>query len=91
MIELIILGIVSVVAIILIFFAFLAGLHYGSMIRNDETIKKPTLSPIKIVKDTINESKNDAKTLKEQEIEDTILANIDAYDGTGYGQKDIPK
>lgn len=27
---------------------------------------------------------------REHEILETMLANIDAYDGTGYGQRDIP-
>ena len=30
------------------------------------------------------------KRVKDEEILQTMLANIDAYDGTGVGQKDIP-
>ena len=83
--------IISALSIMLIFFAFIIGLYYGSKIKNNEPINKPKINPIKIVKEHVEEIKENEKTKLEQQIEETNLYNIDNYNGTGIGQKDIPR
>lgn len=83
--------IISALSIVLIFFAFITGLHYGSKVKDNKSIDMPTINPVKIVKQTINESKEESKREKEELIEETNLYNIDNYNGTDLGQKDIPR
>lgn len=89
--EYIILACISALSIVLIFFAFFVGLHYGSKIKNGEVINKPTLNPVKAIREKIEDSKEEAKTEKEKEIENIILSNIDNYNGSELGQIDIPR
>lgn len=49
--------------------------------------EKKTLNPMNIYRE--HKEKEEAK--KEQEIVDTIAHNIDVYDGTTNGQKEIPR
>ena len=81
--------IISGLSMVLIFLAFITGLHYGSKVKNNETIEMP--SPVRIVKEHAKESKLNKIKDKEQEIEEINLYNIDSYDGTELGQKDFPK
>lgn len=76
---------------VFIFTSFIMGLHYGSKIKNNELIEIPKLNPVKIVKENIEERKETKQKETEQLIEETILWNIDNYDGSGLGQKDIPR
>ena len=81
--------IISALSIVLIFLAFITGLHYGSKVKNNETIDIP--NPVKQVKQHREAKKIEKKLDKEQEIEEINLANIDSYDGTSLGQLDFPK
>lgn len=83
--------IISALSMVLIFFAFITGLHYGSKVKENKTIDMPTINPVKVVKKTIDEAKADIKREKDEIVEETNLYNIDNYDGTGIGQKDIPR
>ena len=51
-----------------------------------ETIQAPTFSPLK----TILEHRESRQEEKERERLETVLRNIERYDGTGSGQEDIP-
>lgn len=66
---------------------FLAGARVGQAAQRGEKIETPSINPLKAYREQ--------QSLKEAERENdrlgTILANIDAYDGTGRGQKDVPK
>jgi hypothetical protein len=64
---------------------FIIGAKVGQKISRDETIEMPNLNPIKVVK----EIKENRETDKVQNKIETIMQNIDSYDGTGYGQKDV--
>lgn len=64
--------------------AFLVGVKTAQKVQNDETVEIP--NPIKIVEE-IKEHKEQKE--KEKAV-DVMLENIDNYDGTGIGQKDIP-
>ncbi|MDV3426949.1 MAG: hypothetical protein LIR50_07150 [Bacillota bacterium] len=83
--------IISALAMVLIFLAFIIGLHYGSKVKHNEVIEMPTINPIKVVKKNIEQAKAEKQQEKEKIIEEINLSNIDSYDGTGIGQKDFPK
>lgn len=65
---------------------FLMGAKLGQTVAKGEKIETPTINPIQAVKEH--------KANKEAEMErhkfDTILQNIDKYDGTAKGQEDVP-
>lgn len=74
---------------IIIFGLFLLLAFYLGTKQNKN--KTSTINPVKVIKDKINETKeNKEKELKSKQLE-TMLTNIDNYDGTGLGQKRIPK
>ena len=63
---------------------FVIGAKVGQTVRKGKDI---TLSPAKIVK----EHKVQKEADKEKNKNDTILRNIDRYNGTGLGQEDVPR
>ena len=81
--------IISALSMVLVFLAFITGLHYGSKVKKNEVIEMP--NPIRSAKEIVRETRLDKKKDKEQQIEEINLANIDAYDGTELGQKEFPK
>ncbi len=66
---------------------FFIGARVGQKVVRQEKIE---LNPIKAV----NKAKEERKEKKEKELEDeymkTVMYNIDNYNGTSLGQKDIP-
>lgn len=70
---------------IFIILAYTLGLKNGQKLKNDEEIKMPEVNPVKIVRNEIDAFEQ----RKKQDVYDTIMANIDNYDGTGLRQKDI--
>ena len=80
--------IISALSMVLIFLAFITGLHYGSKVKNNEVIDIP--NPVKKVKERREIKKIEEKLDKEQQIEEINLANIDSYDGTDLGQITFP-
>lgn len=71
---------------IFIIIAYTLGLKNGQKLKNSEEIKIPEINPVKIVRNEIETFEQK----KKQDAYDTMMANIDNYDGTGLGQKDIP-
>ena len=71
---------------VFIILAYTLGLKNGQKLKNNEEIKMPEINPIKIFRNEIESFEQK----KKQDIYDTMMANIDNYDGTGLGQKDIP-
>lgn len=69
-----------------IILAYTLGLKNGQKLKNNEEIKIPEINPVKIVRNEIETFEQK----KKQDAYDTMMANIDNYDGTGLGQKDIP-
>lgn len=63
------------------------GAKVGQTVSKGETIEVPTINPIK----AYNEHLDKREQEKEQKIYDALLHNVDMYDGTSNGQKDIPK
>lgn len=81
--ELLALAIIGAVNIL----CFVVGAKVGQAVTRGETVKMPSVNPVRAVKDH--------KARKEAEYEqsriDTILRNADRYDGTPYGQEDVPR
>ncbi len=71
---------------IFIILSYTLGLKNGQKLKNEEEIKIPEINPVKIVRNEIETFEQK----KKQDAYDTMMANIDNYDGTGIGQKDIP-
>lgn len=67
--------------------AYTLGLKNGQKLKNNEEIKLPEMNPVKVIK---NEIEN-YEEKKKQEINEINMFNIDNYDGTGLGQRDIPR
>lgn len=68
--------------------AFITGLHYGTKVKNNESVELP--NPVKIVSNYVEDKQVKENIQREQEIEEINLQNIDKYDGTSIGQKDFP-
>lgn len=70
---------------ILMLLAFFVGARTAQKAQNGEEIKLPNINPAKLFEE--NTRRLEAK--EEQEAYSTMLENINNYDGTGLGQKDI--
>lgn len=66
---------------------FFIGAKVGQTVAKGEEIKLPNVNPLEAVKE--RHAKKEAEY--EQGRVETILRNIDSYDGTGNGQKDVPR
>lgn len=66
---------------------FVLGAKVGQKVSKGETIETPTLNPLKAYRE------HEAKTKAEMEQNriDTILRNVENYDGTGYRQEEVPR
>ena len=66
-------------------FCFMVGARVGQTVSRGEAVTMPSVNPIEAIREH--------RENKEAEIErskvDTILRNIDAYDGTSNGQEDV--
>ena len=65
---------------------FLVGARVGQKAVKGEEIQMPAVSPMEAVRE--HKAKKEAQY--EQSRLDTILRNIEGYDGTAYGQEDVP-
>lgn len=70
---------------------FFLGAKVGQKVVRQEPIEMPKFEPIKNVRESIAEYNESKEIKKEQERYDIIGQNIDAYDGTPYGQQEIPR
>lgn len=83
MIEAIILCTIFGVFIIV---SYSLGLKNGQRLSKNEEVVVPNVNPVKVVTEEIE--KHEEK--KKQQAYEIMMSNIDNYDGTGLGQKDIP-
>ena len=65
---------------------FMIGAKVGQTVSKGEDIKLPTVNPMELYRE--HEQKKEAQA--EQERMEAILRNIEAYDGTGAKQEDVP-
>ena len=68
-------------------FCFFIGAKVGQTVSKGETIKTPTVNPIKAMRE--HNAKKEAEM--EQDRIETIMKNIEAYDGTTRGQEEVPR
>ena len=68
-------------------FCFMIGAKVGQKVVKGEEVKLPTLDPMKAYRE--HQERKEAQA--EQDRIDVIMKNIDSYDGTGNGQKDVPR
>ena len=66
---------------------FLIGAKVGQAVSKGEPIETPTVNPVKAIKE--HRAKQEAEM--EQSRLETIMQNIENYDGTGFKQEDVPK
>ena len=64
---------------------FLIGAKVGQKVSKGEAVELPSVNPIK----AIRESKEHKEAEREQDKLETILRNIERYDGTARGQEDV--
>lgn len=64
---------------------FIVGAKVGQKVSMQETIEIPSVNPFEAYRK--HEAKREAE--KEHEKIDTIMQNIECYDGTSKGQKDV--
>ena len=66
---------------------FMIGAKVGQTVSKGERVELPSVNPLKAVRE--NKSKEEAEY--QQSKIDTIMRNIESYDGTSNGQKDVPR
>ena len=66
---------------------FLMGAKVGQAVVKGEKVETPTLNPVKAIRE--RQEKKEAEFAQNKF--DVLMENIDNYDGTGYGQKDVPR
>lgn len=64
---------------------FVVGAKVGQKVSKDEAIDLPSKSPAEL----ITERRERKEAEKEQSKIDTIFENVERYDGTSIGQKDV--
>ena len=66
---------------------FMIGAKVGQQATKGEEIKLPSVNPL----EAFREHQNKKEAEMEQNRIDTIMQNIESYDGTSNGQKDVPR
>lgn len=74
---------------VFILFAFAKGIELGQRLNRNERIE--IKSPVAVTSEKIKEHKTNKALAEEQEIMKINLENIDNYNGSSLGQKEIPK
>ena len=64
---------------------FFVGAKVGQTVNKSEPLEVPSLNPMQ----AIREARERKEARREQSKFDTIMQNVEAYDGTGAGQKDV--
>ena len=66
---------------------FVIGAKVGQKVVKGEEVQLPTLDPMKAYR----EQQDRREAQKEQDMVEAILRNVEAYNGSAEGQKDIPR
>lgn len=66
---------------------FFVGARVGQKVSKGEEVKLPSVNPVEAVKAI----KEKIETEKEQSRLDAILENMESYNGSSIGQKDVPR
>jgi hypothetical protein len=70
---------------------FIIGAKVGQSVSRGEEIKMPSVNPIKAEAERAYRKEAERETKRDAERLNTILRNIENYDGTGVGQEDVPR
>lgn len=68
---------------------FFIGAKVGQRVTKGENIELPSLNPVKAIKEHNEKKQAEKEAEREQERIRTIMENIENYDGTPNGQKDV--
>ncbi len=68
---------------------FLIGAKVAQKVSKGESACLPSVNPIKAIKESREQREAQKEAEMEQDKLDTILRNIERYDGTGAGQEDV--
>lgn len=66
---------------------FLIGAKVGQKVTKGEEVQLPTVNPM----EAYREHRENKEAERRQRELDTIMRNIDNYDGTPQGQEDVPR
>ncbi len=66
---------------------FMIGAKVGQTVSKGEEVKLPTVNPVQAIKE--HQERREAE--KEQDKIEAIMRNLEAYNGTESGQKDLPR
>lgn len=69
---------------------FFVGAKVGQTVSRGETVEVPELNPVKVMRENRERKLAEEEQRKEQTRMEIIMQNIESYDGTGLGQKDVP-
>ena len=75
---------------LIIMASYTLGLRNGQKLAKKEEITMPDVNPVSIVNKQIEKHEIKHEIKKEQELLNIMMDNIDNYDGTGAGQKELP-
>jgi hypothetical protein len=64
---------------------FFIGAKVGQKVVKGEPIEIPSYNPLEVIREARDKKEAD----REQNKLDTIMQNLETYDGTGNGQKDV--
>ena len=64
---------------------FLIGAKVGQKVSKGEAVELPSVNPIRAIKESREQKEAEMEAYKLE----TILRNIERYDGTGRGQEDV--
>lgn len=79
--------IIATVCTLLNVMCFVIGAKVGQKVVKGEPIELPQINPV----EAIREQKQKRAEERKQRRLDTILQNIDSYNGTSNGQREVPK
>ena len=79
--EVLLLSVMGVVNIL----CFMIGAKVGQNVSKGKEVEMPNINPFRAIEE--HRAKREAQ--KEQDRISKIMANIDSYDGTGYGQQEV--
>lgn len=68
-------------------FCFVIGAKVGQTVSKGEKVEMPNINPMEAIRE--HQAKKEAE--RKQDRMDVVMSNIDAYDGTSNGQRDVPK
>lgn len=69
---------------------FLIGAKTGQSVTREEKIELPEINPVKVMYEKVQKERTDKEVKRQENIRKTMLDNIEIYNGTSEGQKDIP-